>query len=1207
MNPGETLPQNRHDDAELGEALHQRLSQLAARLQRLTGGLETGQSAGGESLAAAQKASDSFFDFGESSGREARSEPDRPLPIARPQPSQGYQPAAEAPAATPARQTAAENDHRAAEERLRTIRNRIEALKARHNGTDDRRPSVTAEASGRTPEPASSRKGIDFNAAIEEIAARQRAIDESASTRTPASTEAKARPPRSTASAPAAPRDDSEIASLRDRIDQLSRSIDETKRPEPASGLGGPAEVRGFERGSEDPPSRGSGPESDALAELAAQLRDLKDGIATIPNGPCLEAIHASHHAIERRLEELASRPAGGDFGDLAQQILSRLPTGERIDALSAEIDRLTERMSSADQSGAMTQIAERLAAFEQQISGLQATTGASGIDRRIEAEMSGLRDAVEGLYRMLHNNGSPALARLEDRLNQVSSRLESALESAPRADSVSDLLSRLELIAARGESAPAALESLASEIAELRARERSELASLDMHIQTLAQRLDDVIADRSSGPAGAEVEARIEELTRRLDELSQSPPNETSGAEIEQLETQLAHLSSRLSNLGANDGSEGGLTRLEQQVASLLQRLEVLSADHDTLRTVQDNLSRLESIVVDSEVNAVDNLQAAARDAVRELSGLGGDNSEALEALKADLRELQAAADSSDRQTSATLDTVHDTLDRVVHRLSSLEADLRGGEAKPAAAPAAPVSRAAAPEAATATAATGATGLDRPAAPATTKPREAKAAPQLGDPQPPSGAASDRDRRADFIAAARRAAQAAAAEHGAMRRTSVLEDREEEDDSPGALARLNGAMSRHRRPLLLAAGAIVLAIAAFQIARPLLGSEPDNPEPVVEEAVPEAGAGDLDAPVLDIPAIPAPAAGADDNAAEVAPPASPAFVPPAGVVSPRSVDAAAPNAGAAVEEGGGAAAENGAGVAAVNGADAVYDMPEEAIGSVRLRVAAAAGDPAALYEVGARYADGSGVARDLDAAALWLERAAEAGLAVAQHRIATHYEAGLGVPEDRAIAFEWYSAAAEQGNVMAMHNLGVMYSQGIEGEADFAGAVEWFTRAAERGIRDSQYNLGVIFARGIGVDQDLPASYRWFAIAAQQGDTDAAARRDEVAAALGEEELAAARAAVSAFTPIGAPADANMVESPEGGWDAEDERVSTDDGAELVMTIQGLLAERGYEPGPADGVAGPMTVDAVRAFQSESGLEPTGTIDTTLLAALSQ
>ncbi len=50
-----------------------------------------------------------------------------------------------------------------------------------------------------------------------------------------------------------------------------------------------------------------------------------------------------------------------------------------------------------------------------------------------------------------------------------------------------------------------------------------------------------------------------------------------------------------------------------------------------------------------------------------------------------------------------------------------------------------------------------------------------------------------------------------------------------------------------------------------------------------------------------------------------------------------------------------------------------------------------------------------------------------------------------------------------------------------------------------------------------------------------------------------------------------------------------------------LIEMIQTLLAERGYQPGPADGVAGRRTTDAIRAYQKDAGLPETGVADQAL------
>ncbi len=57
--------------------------------------------------------------------------------------------------------------------------------------------------------------------------------------------------------------------------------------------------------------------------------------------------------------------------------------------------------------------------------------------------------------------------------------------------------------------------------------------------------------------------------------------------------------------------------------------------------------------------------------------------------------------------------------------------------------------------------------------------------------------------------------------------------------------------------------------------------------------------------------------------------------------------------------------------------------------------------------------------------------------------------------------------------------------------------------------------------------------------------------------------------------------------------------------GQDGVRRVQTLLKDRGFDPGPIDGVAGPRTNGAVRAFQERFGIKASGTIDNQTLFAL--
>ena len=178
------------------------------------------------------------------------------------------------------------------------------------------------------------------------------------------------------------------------------------------------------------------------------------------------------------------------------------------------------------------------------------------------------------------------------------------------------------------------------------------------------------------------------------------------------------------------------------------------------------------------------------------------------------------------------------------------------------------------------------------------------------------------------------------------------------------------------------------------------------------------------------------------------------------------------------------------------------------------------------------------------------------------------------------------------------MHNLAVLMSEGVDGAPDRPKALQWFLAAANYGVKDSQYNLGVIYARGLGTPPTSSEAYKWFAIAAAQGDGDAATRRDEVAE---HAEPRSARQGPRRRRAPGTPSRRCPRPTPSrrraaagtarGGVTEADQRA-------LVMKIQTLLAEQGYDPGPADGVAGPKTRDAVRAFQRTIGVAETGQID---------
>jgi peptidoglycan hydrolase-like protein with peptidoglycan-binding domain len=57
----------------------------------------------------------------------------------------------------------------------------------------------------------------------------------------------------------------------------------------------------------------------------------------------------------------------------------------------------------------------------------------------------------------------------------------------------------------------------------------------------------------------------------------------------------------------------------------------------------------------------------------------------------------------------------------------------------------------------------------------------------------------------------------------------------------------------------------------------------------------------------------------------------------------------------------------------------------------------------------------------------------------------------------------------------------------------------------------------------------------------------------------------------------------------------------------EGIRAVQQALQKRGFNPGPIDGVMGPLTLEAVRKFQEAYGIKASGRIDNQTLYALGE
>ncbi|MFY8032746.1 MAG: peptidoglycan-binding protein, partial [Devosia sp.] len=507
-----------------------------------------------------------------------------------------------------------------------------------------------------------------------------------------------------------------------------------------------------------------------------------------------------------------------------------------------------------------------------------------------------------------------------------------------------------------------------------------------------------------------------------------------------------------------------------------------------------------------------------------------------------------------------------------------------------------------------------GATATAPAAEPATPTPTRAerKAARKLAGDKPPVGKAWTPDDAEPTGHVARvEAPEASALSH------------EADDDAPS-----ESFLTRYRRPILLAAVLVAATFLAGNLALQKLTESAQAPAPAAVPASGDTGAADISSDLLDaqpiekVSALSTPApnrvidmvdsikTGSIDPLSTTPSTAKPmGFAPTTAtpdLTASFGTAKTAPAVDAATQLGTATGVDAPLAMPApleTNTAAVALELPPEQLGPIELRQAAANGDARAQFEVAAIYTEGRAVPEDPAAAAIWYERSAAQGFAPAQYRLGNLYENGRGVEKDVQQARLWYQRAAEAGNRMAMHNLAALYAGGELGKQQFDSAAEWFEQAANRGMKDSQFNLGMLYARGLGVKQDMLASFKWFSLAAGKGDKDAAQARDDIARSLSADDASRLAAEIAAWKSQSVDLAANF--APIGTWSTKFDPGEPIAKKEVVLNVQTALSQLGYDLGTPDGVAGPKTIEAIKAFERSTGMSESGTINPRLLAVL--
>ena len=859
-------------------------------------------------------------------------------------------------------------------------------------------------------------------------------------------------------------------------------------------------------------------PEGHSLNDL---LQSLADRVGTFKETPPQLGAKAS---LQEQLQGLSKRvetAAAPQKPQADRHVENALNRVEALRDLNTKTDEIRELVSTlAQRPSSAAKIERHLELVASRIDALSQQTPSAQDIKDLSLGLIELRNVVQ-------RSSNPALMdALEHRIEELNSRLNTALIKLDPTQRFDDLTRRIETVNRRletslGEMETTHLQEMMQEvIAKLdrpRPGESVQLANMENELRRLAARVEgaaeapqDMITILRKDLAG---------LHRRLDILSENSQDTTA---IRHLNMRVTQLSDQIETLQRDPKSFVGLEGVISQLQDKIESFSKADRDHDLVAKLRDEVLRLTQRI---DANPPENLgpalkmleevehhleklsqNAPSREDRARLNGLElsvrdlhkqvielrqnitngiGQSAQALSrsfdtastsAIESQLQDLRQNQEKADKKTAETLTSINQVMQDVVQRLATLENE--EDELRPA-----PHKGHVAAQAQHDFSRLDISADDLLA------PGQGRPTQQPEQSLEPTAASAS---QASFIAAARRAARAA----------QEAAERAAQEDAKTRRAKLKldffaTVMRKQRKRLLVALATVAVAIGAIQALRFL----PDSKEVAKVATAPSKAA-----PTKQVAAVQDKAMLSNQPVATIGDMvnASPISAVKAAAVDPALVGGGTSNF-----------------------------APR-----VRVSEAAAKGDAAAQFELGMRYAEGRGMPQDHQQAISWLNKAAQQNLAPAQFRIGSMYERGLGTGKDLKRAREFYMKAAAQGHARATHNLGVLFAEGAEGKPDYATALTWFKKAAELGVRDSQFNLAILYARGMGTEQNLVQGWIWFNAATMQGDMDAGRKRDELATRMTATQIAAAKAQADNLKIRKPDMAANEVPPPLGGWD---------------------------------------------------------------------
>src|SRR5947209_14335722 len=403
------------------------------------------------------------------------------------------------------------------------------------------------------------------------------------------------------------------------------------------------------------------------VAGLASRLEDMRGGSADDRHAEVLQA-------GERRIESLRQEIAA------MSRTLSELAPRGSVEAIESAIRELTLKVEASRMNGARDAV---LAPIEELASDLRQALAAfdpRAIVERLENEIRSIARKLES-FQAQGGIDPDAFNRICEQTREVRDLLTAAVSRPLPVDKIEQQINAL---AERLDALPVAMprgegSDFAPSLGEIRSliadAEAPAFKSLQSRLEALSDKFDDV-ASRAQHPSEfGELSKRLDFMHEALAARIQDNSAHNPDAETAQLKSVMRGLAEKLEAALASR-SDGAQEALERQIELLSQRLDKSDRSLASISSLDKSIGELFAQLDETRRAAVGAAEDAARKALRSAMPEAGGLPKEVSREIADLRSAQEIAD---QRLHTTLTAVHDTLEKVVDRLSMLEDDVAG------------------------------------------------------------------------------------------------------------------------------------------------------------------------------------------------------------------------------------------------------------------------------------------------------------------------------------------------------------------------------------------------------------------------------------------------------------------------------------------------------------------------------------------------